>query len=636
MFYFLTFIFSFGWFLFHTVPASYFGDCPEILAAVFTYGIPHPTGFPFYMLLATFAFNLGGTAFWVNVVSAFSSSVSLILFLKIIEYLPQNNEKRQPISLWTLLLGALIFLSSSTLLLHSSVARVYPLNLTCLLGILAWTLIYSPRDNRGIIGLGFLLGMTACTHTLFLTVVPFLIIWFWPMKRIFFDFSFQLVSGFVLGLSLYLWIPLVAHLHPLINWTDPESFSSFLNYLTQKSYHYKFNSRDINGSFLFLKTILNFWSKEWPFYFWFPAFIGIIYQFKKNRRLFWALASIAYANILILYAYGNEKDLFLAYRYFLPLYFSLSVWIVVGLNLIIEKFPSKFVKTSLFLIFAVGFGLFQMKWKDLNKVTACYDYMDDLLKPIPRGAPLIINGDNQVFPVALGVYGYHLRPDIVYINWDGILFPKAVAELTKMKKPSTTQLEIKWFQEAGGQLYLPSDKPFKTPLKIEPYGLCYRLSNDQSRIKLGIPPDPLNIFRNRHPDIELKDVESEEILAEYPLLIGAHWVWQGDNNQARIYILKAERIGFDSVAIQNNSANLYRKLGDFTKSENCLKRVISLQPHLPLGYMNLGILYAQMGRYEDSLLQISQCIQMDPQNQEAQFYYENVKNIQQNTWKPKS
>jgi tetratricopeptide (TPR) repeat protein len=622
----ILFLAAFGWFLVHLVPTCYFGDCAELLTAVLTHGVPHPTGFPFYLLLTTFFSNLGKNAFWINAVSAAASAGSLVLFLRLVEiFATPKNEKTSP---WLLIGWSFIFLSSSTLLLHSSAARIYPLNLTAILAVLVWASYFPPQKKPAVLGLGFLLGLAAGTHLLFVVTLPFIIIRFWETRESWVKNFPHLMTGLLTGLSLYLWIPLLAHQHPALNWGDPEQIHPFLNYLRQKSYETKMDSRGLSGSLLFLAYGFRWLAGQWPFYLWILAFGGILRLYQTQRTLFWALLSLLYANFLVIYAYGNEKDLYIGYRYFLPFYFGLSVGMAFGLKGLYTRYPQRAVKVAATFLLAFGFGMFQAQWAALGRSTASYDYVLNLLKPLPRGSSMLIQGDNQVFPVAYAVLAEKLRPDIDFIETSGIFFPRTKAELDLRPDHSFKNLFEEKFGRAGGQIYLCSDKYNFPGDVVEPFGLCYRLATPQARKRLADPPDPLKIFRTRNfsPHAKDPDIEAEEIVAEVPLFTAAHAIWRGDVPSAEKNLDAAQILGGDSIHTLNNISALYSKIQDFKKARICLEKVRVLQPHLALVYLNLAILDGKMGRPQMAFSEIVQSLELDPQNQEALDYYEALKN----------
>jgi tetratricopeptide (TPR) repeat protein len=622
----LLFLASFGWFLIHLAPTCYFGDCAELLTAVLTHGVPHPTGFPLYLLLTTCFSSFGKNAFWINALSAASSAGSLVLFLKLVEiFAVPKNEKTSP---WLPIGWSFIFLSSSTFLLHSSVARIYPLNLTAILAVLAWASYFPPQKKPAVLGLGFLLGLAAGTHLLFVVTLPFLIIRFWEIRGTWAKNIPYFMTGFLTGLSLYLWIPLLAHQHPALNWGDPEQVHSFLNYLTQKSYETKMDSRGLSGSLLFLAYFFKWLAAQWPFYLWILAVGGIAGLYQTQRTIFWALLSLLYANFLVIYAYGNEKDLYIGYRYFLPFYFGLSVGMALGLKQLYERHTQRTVKIAATFLLAVGFLMFQAPWEGLGRSTASYDYVLNLLKPLPRGSSMLIQGDNQVFPVAYAVLADHLRPDIDFIETSGVFFPRTKAELDLRPDHSFKNFFQDKFKQSGGQIYLCSEKYNFPGDVVEPFGLCYRLATPQARKRLVDPPDPEKIFRLRNLSSNAKDpdIEAEEIVAEYPLFEAAHAIWRGDVKNGETNLNTAQALGSDSIHTLNNISALYSKIHDFKKARICLEKVRVLQPHLAVVYLNLAILDGKSGHPQQAFSEIVQSLELDPQNQEALDYYEWLKN----------
>jgi len=73
----LIFLVVFAWFAFHAVPSTYFGDNGELLAAIHSGGLPHPTGFPLFLLLNAFSVNAG--TFAVNMTSSAAGALAVAL-----------------------------------------------------------------------------------------------------------------------------------------------------------------------------------------------------------------------------------------------------------------------------------------------------------------------------------------------------------------------------------------------------------------------------------------------------------------------------------------------------------------------------------------------------------------------------
>ncbi|HVM32981.1 MAG TPA: tetratricopeptide repeat protein, partial [bacterium] len=404
-------------------------------------------------------------------------------------------------------------------------------------------------------------------------------------------------------------------------------FHRLVDYLTQKSYNTKMDSRDLQGTAVFLTYFLGWMGREWPFYLWLPAFFGFRQLFRRDRRLFWALMGLMYLNFLILFAYGNEKDLFIGYRYFLPLYFALALGMAAGLKLAFDRLQSPRIRRGMVWGLVLGLLLFQAPRAPLAEATCAYDYALNLLKPIPAGSYQIVQGDNQVFPVAYAALARHLRLDIQFLETNGFFFPRVKQERALDPKQTLHDFFLKLYKESGNLLYLSGEKEESSTDVVEPFGLGYRMTTASQRQKLAPPPDPDRIFRLRHLDLNLPDVECEEILAEYPLLTAAHEIWVGDKAAAEKNLARAERVGADSIHTQNNLSALYSKLGELPKARYCLEKTLLLQPNLALAHLNLGILYAKMGKPEEALPEAMTALQLDPQNQEALDFYLRLQNV---------
>jgi hypothetical protein len=61
-------------------PSIVWGDSPELTTAAYTAGIPHPTGYPFYMLLAHAFLRFcpfGSAAYRMNLLAALSAALAM-------------------------------------------------------------------------------------------------------------------------------------------------------------------------------------------------------------------------------------------------------------------------------------------------------------------------------------------------------------------------------------------------------------------------------------------------------------------------------------------------------------------------------------------------------------------------------
>ena len=66
-----------------------------------------------------------------------------------------------------------------------------------------------------------------------------------------------------------------------------------------------------------------------------------------------------------------------------------------------------------------------------------------------------------------------------------------------------------------------------------------------------------------------------------------------------------------------DSANFYKRLGNYTLAETQFRQVIALAPQLLAGPGNLGGLYADMGRYAEAERELQRALEIDPRNRQV-------------------
>jgi tetratricopeptide (TPR) repeat protein len=223
-------------------PSIYWEDSAAFCAVHSLLGIPHSPGFPLYVLLGR-VFSLlpfTSSAFCSNLMSAFWGGATLtVLFFLILEIFGQPNI-RQWLSYLTGSIAVLVFAFSSSFWLQTVRAEVYTLNLflslTSILFVLRWRRAGPTRTGfRWLLLFTFVLGLSLTNHPLLaLTLAPafLLLILCTDFKVILSARRLGLLAIFVLlGLSVYLYLPIRSSFGPAVNWGNPDSWPDLLAYL---------------------------------------------------------------------------------------------------------------------------------------------------------------------------------------------------------------------------------------------------------------------------------------------------------------------------------------------------------------------------------------------------------------------
>lgn len=202
-------------------PGLLFGDSGEFQVAAWTLGLAHPTGYPLYLLLGSLWQHLLALlgispAYALNVFSALFGALTVVtLYLALLHWLPSHRFIRRV----TALLGALFLAFNPTFWSQSLTAEVYTLHAFLLILILhtCYRLMetvpneQSAQDERLLVGLALLCGISLTHHALTLLLLPTVGIALWWSRRHWTWGSgliLRLLVAFLAPLLLYLYIPL--------------------------------------------------------------------------------------------------------------------------------------------------------------------------------------------------------------------------------------------------------------------------------------------------------------------------------------------------------------------------------------------------------------------------------------------
>lgn len=228
-------------------PGMQMGDGTELAAAAAVLGVPHPTGYPLYMLLckAWLLITMGGdvivrTTLLNALLMAAAAGLTANLMLQVARWLWQTAVNKSMI-----VLAAAGALTAAFLRFHwgsAVVTEVYALEFL-LMVLFAWFAL--SIDLNGHTGRLQFLGLTACLalglahHRLSVTmIIPWAVITVLAWKkrqlpRTAFAWAAAILVG---GASLYAYVPLRAAAHPPINWGDATTASRFYNHVRGTEY----------------------------------------------------------------------------------------------------------------------------------------------------------------------------------------------------------------------------------------------------------------------------------------------------------------------------------------------------------------------------------------------------------------
>jgi len=301
------------------------------------------------LLAKAFTFlPLGSIAFKVNLFSLVFACLTLVflylstnLFLEIV-FGP--GESRTLASLFPALLMAF----SEPFWYHALVAEVYTLHafFTCLIIylLLQWKM---KEDLRFLYAVAFFYGLSAGNHATVAFYLPAIVLLFfaWERKA---RFKNLLVSSliFLIGFSVYLYLPIRSLAEPTIDWGNPETFQGFLYQITDRQHaetHFEKLSAgnpektstiwpDLSllgtNTLYVLKKLTHDLNKQLTPVVIIGFFAGALLCFKANRPLFFFLLLIVAVNASFFAGWRKES--------YFPSYIVACLWTSVFLYWLLQ------------------------------------------------------------------------------------------------------------------------------------------------------------------------------------------------------------------------------------------------------------------------------------------------------------
>ncbi|MFQ6014800.1 MAG: DUF2723 domain-containing protein [Anaerolineae bacterium] len=305
-------------------------DSAELVTGAYSLGIVHATGYPLYLLLGKLFTYVpwGDVAYGLNLMSATFAALTVVVVYHIMLLLTGNS---------FLSLASVMLFSFSYYYWHVAVvAEVYTLHLF-LLAVLILILLVWERDRTPWLLPAFMLvyGLSLGNHMSgILSSFGFVYFILRVDARQFLTLKTLtlMLFAFLLGLSVYLYLPLRYAAEPPLNYVkayygvDLRSPKGLFWMISGQMYRFFAFGYDWSG---FLSEVGRYFSYLWRNYLGIGVIIGLVggfRQFRDDRKTFFFLWLIFATNALFFINYAVvDKD-----TMFLPTYLVWVLWIAIG------------------------------------------------------------------------------------------------------------------------------------------------------------------------------------------------------------------------------------------------------------------------------------------------------------------
>ena len=332
-----------------------FTDSGELATVMCTLGIAHPTGYPLFALLGRCWIMIPSPMeeiIQLNLLSAFLTAIAVGLFFKatlairraVLVFQPKSR-KRNEITEHRFILASMIasFILgfSTTFWSQSTAVEVYALHLVLIL-LTIWMFVGGLEEQRTeprliprkLIMFAFILGLSFSNHMTTVLLAPgFLWLYFqtFGFQRESFLRLFKLAPFFLLGLSVYLYLPVRSSGHPLLDWGHPATLERFFWHVSGKQFRvWMFSGWSV------VQKQLNYYLSNFTSEFYFLVIVciaaGLRELLKHSRRLIIFLLLLFGTTLL----YAVNYDIFDIDSYFLLSYITIGFIVSYGIYDLME------------------------------------------------------------------------------------------------------------------------------------------------------------------------------------------------------------------------------------------------------------------------------------------------------------
>jgi hypothetical protein len=464
-------------------------DSGDLVTAAINLGVPHPTGYPLYTLLAHLFTRLPGEpARSVNLFSALCGAAAAgMVFWAAYRLIATREGDGLPA--WVAALSAAgVFAFGQLLWSQATIAEVYGLNalwaaasLVVVLELLhpdaGATATHSQSGRGGLEAarpclLAFLFGLGLAHHVTAVWLLPALWPyagavrrWLTPRRAV------LLLLCLLPGLLTYLYIPLRARVHPVPNWGLATDLAGLRWLVSGAAYHRYFGGVAPAELLQRFAAWAGIWVRDLGVAGLALTLLGLWRGLERDRRfamfgLTYVLFQSAYS---MLYITGDS------YLYLLPAAAVAALWMAWGAYSVLRELASPIrtgraaVRLGMVLLLALPVMSVASRWRDMDLSTDREAYLtaEAMLQAAAPDGLILSRGDSHTFSLWYVRYGLRQRPDVDIIDSNLLAFAWYRTDLAARNPELASLLEARHEQEAVLMLLSIPGRPLQLTYEDE-------------------------------------------------------------------------------------------------------------------------------------------------------------------------
>ncbi len=436
-------VFLVAWYVFIiTAPTAItFEDGGELATEPYILGSAHPSGQPLFTVLGKpiTLVPLGPISWRTNLFSSLASAAALVVLLLVYMKLGKDLDLGKTreffyVRLVTGICVCLFTVFSLDYWLQSILTEVYALNALMFILIIYLTMMYHETGyDHYLYLLGFALGLSIGNHHTTIFILPAVIYLVLDRNwRVILDLKIILlvVALAVIGISIYLELPLRSAREVLIDWGDPQTKRNFLAVFFRHQYA-PIKVERTTAKLISQLSFFGFGIQQTAFVIWF-SFIGMAYlTWRLSRKAIFIFTLFIFYTIGFVYLINPVTPRllpFLLRTFYLPAYMLLAIMTGLGLLCLMEfvywldqrknwQLRELYVYFSLLLLILPALPA-RANYQKANRryYFYTYDYVNNMLKSIKKDSVMFTIYAQDTFPLWYSQFVEGKRPDVVVVH----------------------------------------------------------------------------------------------------------------------------------------------------------------------------------------------------------------------------
>lgn len=400
-------------------------DGGDLITAVATGGVPHPTGYPTYLLMASLFQHLpfGTLAYRTNLFSAFWAILAALLVYATVTYQANLSGHKNA---FAGLIAGLMFGLSPLVWSQAVITEVYTLH-AFFMALMLFLIVRVSIQNRHLLldgAKGLAMGLAAGNQITSLFLIPPVV--FSSVRKSAKNLDWgamgRIFVGLGAGLLVYMALPLRAFNNAIINWGNPVSLKGFWWLVTGELYQRRLIIIPVSGILQRLQDLATILFHQFELPAIYLALIGLVYYFKPtNLYIITIWNTVIFLAFALLYHTGDS------YLYLIPVVLSISVWIGLGYSGITNqsmhyRFGLKQVVAVLICIFLSMLTVIRWQDVDASQDARAEQFGERIMESAPQNAILLAEDDRSIFALWYFHFALKQRPDIMVLASDLLHF----------------------------------------------------------------------------------------------------------------------------------------------------------------------------------------------------------------------